>query len=75
MSNDLRKYAKQTNFRLFVGFILILFLVGDGLIYWLWGSGAALLGAVCLLGGVVPLGLIWVALIGLDWIVKRSRDE
>ena len=75
MTRDLRRYARQTNFRLLSGFILLLFIVGDGLIYVIWGPGAALFGALCLLAGLLPLLLIWLALVGLDWIVHRSREE
>jgi hypothetical protein len=73
MASDLRKYARQTNFRLWVGFILLLFLVGGGLIYWFYGSRAALLGLVCLLVGLLPLLLIWLILIGLEWVAKRGE--
>ncbi len=75
MSNDLRKYARQTNFRLIAGGILILFLVGLGSIYFFYGSGAALMGFVCLLVGLLPLLLIWISLAGLDWIVKKADGE
>jgi len=73
MASDLRKYARQTNFRLWVGFILLLFLVGGGLIYWFYGSRAALLGLVCLVVGLLPLLLIWLILIGLEWVAKRGE--
>jgi hypothetical protein len=33
MSRDLRKYIRQTNVRLVVGALVLLFVVGDGLIY------------------------------------------
>ena len=75
MGRDLREYARQTNVRLLVGFILLLFVVGDGLVYLIYGRGAALMGALCLLGGLAPLLLIWLALVGMDWIVKRDRDD
>ena len=75
MPRDLRQYARQTNVRLLVGFILLLFIVGDGLVYFIWGSNAALLGVVCLLGGLMPLILIWAVLTGIDWFVHRSREE
>jgi len=55
MSRDLRKYARQTNVRLAVGAILVLFVVGDGLIYLFYGGGAALMGILCLLGGMIPV--------------------
>ena len=74
MSRDLRQYARQTNFRLFMGFFLILFLVGDGLIYWLYGSGPALMGLLCLLTGSAPLILIWVVFQVIDLVVKRSEE-
>lgn len=72
MSRDLRQYAQQTNIRLFIGFVLILFLVGDGLIYVFYGPGAALLGAICLLAGLLPFVLIWLALAILEAIARRA---
>ncbi|MQC26675.1 MAG: hypothetical protein DWG76_04385 [Chloroflexi bacterium] len=74
MSFDLRRYAGQTNRRLLLGFFVILFLVGDGLIWWRYGWPAALTGVVCLLGGIALLaliaGLFWI----MDILVKRYRD-
>ena len=75
MSRDLRRYASQTNARLIVGGILLLFVVGDGLIYLFYGKSAALMGVVCLLFGLSPLILIWIALAVLDWIVKRADNS
>jgi hypothetical protein len=75
VARDLRRYANQTNVRLWVGFILLLFLVGDGLIYFFYGRGAALMGAACLLLGLAPLVLIGLAMWGLDWIVKQANRD
>lgn len=75
MSKDLRRYAHQTNVRLFVGFFLILFFVGDGLIYFFYGSGPALLGLLCLLMGTAPLFLIALILWGMEKIVEQSNVE
>jgi hypothetical protein len=72
---DLRRYARQTNARLFIGFIVILFGVGLGLIYVIFGAGAALMGAVCLLAGLAPLGLIWAVLWGIDLAVRRANRD
>lgn len=72
---DLRKYARETNTRLIVGALLVLFIVGDGLIYLMYGPGAALTGLLCLIGGLVPIVLILLFLILLDWIVKRANQE
>lgn len=76
MSRDLRKYIKDTNVRIIIGALLLLFVVGLGLIWLIYGFGAAVTGFLCLLGAFVPIALIFVALYGLDWIVKRAnRDE
>ena len=75
MSRDLRKYANQTNIRLVIGGLLVLFIVGLGLIYLFYGPGAALSGMICLLVGLVPLFLIWFAFFILEIITKRGRDQ
>ena len=76
MSRDLRKYMKDTNVRLMVGALLLLFVVGLGLIWIIYGFGAAVSGFLCLMGAFVPIALIFFALYGLDWIVKRAnRDD
>jgi len=72
MKSDLRRYARQTNIRLVVGFIFLLFLVGDGLIWYLYGRSAALLGLLCTFGGLGLLGLIGGILWLMDWLVKRA---
>ena len=75
MSKDLRQYARQTNIRLFAGFLLVLFVVGDGLIYVFYGREAAVLGFICLFAGLAPLGLIWLVFLGIDGFVNRYRDR
>jgi hypothetical protein len=74
MSRDLRRYARQTNFRLIFGFTILLFFVGDGLIYLFYGQGAALMGLLCLVGVTLPLGLILIALWIIDRIARQSRS-
>lgn len=74
MARDLRRYARDTNTRLFIGFLLILFLVGDGLIWIIYGREAAILGVVCLLAGLFPLLLIALALWGIDFLLHRFRE-
>ena len=75
MTRDLRKYAAQTNIRLLVGFILLLFLVGDGLIYFFYGPQSAIFGLMCLVAGLLPLILIGLLLWGLEALVKRVNDQ
>ena len=75
MSRDLRQYARQTNIRLFVGFLLLLFVLGDGLIYVIYGRGAATFGLICLLVGLMPLLLIWLALWGIELLTRMADRE
>ena len=75
MARDLRKYARQTNFRLGVGMAFLLLVVGIGLIYLIWGPGAAAGGFLCLMAALVPIGLIFLSLWVLDWIQKRANRD
>jgi hypothetical protein len=75
MTRDLRRYARQTNVQLFVGFLLILFILGDGLIYWFYGREAAVFGLICLAAGLVPLLLIWGLLAFLGWVAKKANQD
>lgn len=75
MTRDVRKYAAQTNVQLIGGALLLLFIVGLGLIAWLYGPASALMGFLCLLGALVPIGLIAFFLFGLDLIVKKINKD
>lgn len=71
MSRDLRRYSRQTNFRLLIGFFLLLVLVGVGSIYFIYGRDAAWMGLVCILGALVPVVLVWGLLTILGWVAKK----
>jgi len=75
MSRDLRAFSRQTNRRLLLGFFIILFVVGDGLIWYFYGQASAMLGLVCLVAGIAPLLLIGLILRGLEIFVNRVREE
>lgn len=72
---DLRRYARQTDIQFVAGFIFLLLVIGEGLIWYFYGQPAALLGLICLAGGTAPIALIWVLLWLAEVIVKRSRNE
>ncbi len=74
-NRDLRSYTRQTNVQLVIGALLLLFLVGDGLIYFIYGAGAAITGLICLLGGMVPIVLIIGVMALMDWVVKRANRD
>ena len=73
MGRDLRKYARQTNLRLVFGFVFILFLIGDGLIYLFYGRSAAITGFFCLLAGLAPILMILIAFWIINLILKANK--
>jgi hypothetical protein len=75
MDHDVRKYSSQTMSRVVVGAFILLFVVGLGLIWLIYGFSAALMGFLCLLGALVPIGLIWFVLFGLDKLVKKLNQD
>jgi multisubunit Na+/H+ antiporter MnhB subunit len=72
---DLREYAKQTNVRLVLGAFILLFVVGVGLIWLIYGEGAAGLGFTCLLAALFPVILILFVFLGIEWILKHARPK
>lgn len=73
MSRDLRKYTSSTQTRLVLGFLLLVFLVGDGLIFIFYGRGAGLAGLICLLGVLLPVLLVVLFLRIAERLVKKER--
>jgi len=71
VSLDLRKHFKQTNKRLLIGFFVVVFLVGDGLIYLLYGRGSALMGLLCLAGAMIPV----VGIGAFFWIMEKVVEK
>jgi hypothetical protein len=74
MTRDLRKYAKQTNLRLLLGFFGLLIFVGLGLIYIFYGRNAALMGLVCTISALLPAVLVWLILWVMGYIVKKANE-
>ncbi len=72
---DLRKYSQQTNRRLILGGILLLFVVGDGLILLVYGKEAAITGLICMLFGLAPLALIWISLELIAYLARKADGE
>ena len=74
MTRDLRKYAKQTNLRLLIGFFGLLLIVGIGLIYLIFGREAALMGLICTGAALIPAVLVWLVLWVMGYIVKKANE-
>lgn len=58
--------------RLIAGFLLLVFIIGDGLIFILYGTGAGLAGLICLLGALLPIALVVFFLWLADRIVNSQ---
>ena len=72
---DLREYAKETNVRLALGAFILLFIIGVGLIWIIYGGNAAGLAFTCLLAALFPIILILSIFLGIEWILKRARPK
>lgn len=71
---DLRKYARSTQRRLILGLIGIAFLIGDGLIWIIYGQNAGRLALICTAIALVPALLIALLLFISEWLVRKYRD-
>jgi energy-converting hydrogenase Eha subunit E len=71
MAKDPSKYNTQTRSRLVIWFVILLFTVGLGLIWLVYGNSAALIGFFCLLGMLIPVGLVALVMFGLNRINKK----
>ncbi len=71
---DLRKFARQTQNRLVIGLLALVFTVGIILLYFLYGKGAALVGLICLAGILIPILLILLVLYLIERIAKHDRE-
>ena len=73
MTKNLRDYTKNTRTRLIIGFLALVFLVGDGLIFLFYGKESGIFGLVCLLAALIPVFLV-VLLLGIaDRVVKKNH--
>jgi hypothetical protein len=75
LRRDLRKYSRDTNVRLLFGAFILLFIVGVGLIWLIYGQGAGGMALVCLLAALVPIVLILGMFLAIDWILSRARPK
>jgi len=72
---DLRAYARGTQLRLIFGGLVIVVVVGNGLIWLIYGAGAVRMAMICTSIGLAPGLLIIGWLLLMEWIVNRARDE
>ena len=75
MPRDLRKYAANTTLQLVLGAVALLLVVGLGLIALIYGSRAALMGFICILGGLILVGLVTLLVFGLEKLLKWLNKD
>jgi hypothetical protein len=72
---DLRAYSRGTFIGLGLFGILLIFVVGNLLIRWIYGPEAFGLSLSCMSVALIP-GIMIVGLLALmNWVVKRARDD
>lgn len=67
----MNRFTRNTEARLVVGFFVLLYGVGGGLIWLFYGKGAALLGVTCITGGLLFLLLLY----GVVWLLGKWAGE
>ena len=68
---DYRQRRAREQRQLFLAVIAFLLVAGTGLIYLIFGPGAAVIGLVCLLAGVGVLLLLWIILTLIERWAER----
>jgi multisubunit Na+/H+ antiporter MnhB subunit len=66
-----RQFARSTEGRLVLGFFVLLYVVGGGLIWFFYGPGGALLGMLCMTGGL----LLFLLLYAIVWLLGRWAGD
>ena len=59
-----------------IGFFAVLFIVGGGLIWLIYGGPAMAVGLVCMVGGALLTGVVLLIMLGLQWVSNwLEKDE
>lgn len=72
---DLRAYSRGTFIRLGLFGLLLIFVVGNLLIRWIYGPEAFGLSLSCMSVALIPGLMIVGILVLMNWVVKRARDD
>ena len=71
---DLREHSRITQRRLIVGFIGLTFLIGDGLVWIMYGAEAGRMALICTALALAPALLVALLLFISGWVVRKYRD-
>jgi hypothetical protein len=64
----------MTDRNLLIGFFVVLVAVGGALIGLIYGSGAMVMGLVCMLLGAALTGVVLLIMLGLQWVSRKLDD-
>jgi hypothetical protein len=65
------RFQKSTEAQLVVGFFILLYVVGGGLIWGFYGRGGAILAMLCMTGGL----LFFLLLYAIVWLMGKWAGE
>ena len=72
---NMRELHRRTDRNLIIGALVILFIVGGGLIWWLYGVEQALMAVVCMGGLLVFFGGAYWLILKLMKAINDSDDD
>ena len=72
---NMRELHRRTDRNLIIGALVILFIVGGGLIWWLYGVEQALMAVVCMGGLLVFFGGAYWLILKLMKAISDSDDD
>jgi hypothetical protein len=65
-------FARSTEGQLVIGFFLLLYIVGGALIWYFYGLGGAMLGWLCMTGGLFFFLLLYAIISLIGWWANRE---
>jgi hypothetical protein len=69
------RFARSTEGQLMIGFFLLLYIVGGALIWFFYGMGGALLGWICMTGGLLFFLLLYAIVSLIGWWANREYKD
>ena len=72
---DPLRFARSTEGHLVIGFFVLLYVVGGGLIWYFYGLGGALLGWLCMTGGLLFFLLLYAIVSAIGWWANREYKD
>jgi hypothetical protein len=69
------RFARSTEGQLVIGFFLLLYIVGGALIWYFYGFGGAVLGWLCMTGGLLFFLLLYAIVSAIGWWANREYKD